>query len=63
MTHEAQMMDSRMNFLALQTASIDKYIPGMKGASLANYVSFVDFIKSPEGKIEGAVLLDRLKNV
>ena len=45
--HEAQMLDSRMNLHALFTASIDSYIPGMKGANLANYVEFVDFVKNP----------------
>jgi hypothetical protein len=36
--HEAQMLDSRMNLHALMTASIESFIPGMKGANLANYV-------------------------
>jgi glycerol-3-phosphate dehydrogenase len=58
--NEAQMMDGRMNLHALLTSSIDSFIPGMKGATLANYVEFSDFIKNPEGKIEGAVLIDRL---
>jgi hypothetical protein len=39
------MIDSRMNINSLLTASIDKFIPGMKGATLANYVEFKDFIK------------------
>jgi hypothetical protein len=38
--HEAQMMDTRMNLHALLTASIEGFIPGMKGATLANYVEF-----------------------
>jgi hypothetical protein len=37
---EAQMHDSRMNLNTLFTASVDEYIPGMKGATLANYVEF-----------------------
>ena len=44
--HEAQMIDSRLNFNALLTASIDHYIPGMKGATLGNYVEFKDYIKN-----------------
>jgi len=59
--YETQMMDSRMNLNALLTASIDKYIPGMKGANLVNYTEFVDFIKDSEGNIVGAVLNDTLK--
>jgi hypothetical protein len=49
--HETQMLDSRMNLHALLTATIDKYIPGMKGANIANYVEFRDYIKSEDGKI------------
>ncbi|CDW82478.1 glycerol-3-phosphate dehydrogenase [Stylonychia lemnae] len=59
--YETQMMDSRMNLNALLTASIDKYIPGMKGANLANYTEFVDFIKNENGQITGAILNDTLK--
>lgn len=58
--HEVQMNDSRMNLSALFTSSIDSFIPGMKGAILANYVEFKDFIKSKEGKIVGAVLHDKI---
>lgn len=50
-----------MNLNTLLTASIDKYIPGMKGANMANYCEFVDFIKDENGKIEGAVVYDLLK--
>jgi len=34
---EAQMHDSRMNLNTLFTSAIEDYIPGMKGATLANY--------------------------
>lgn len=61
MMHETQMVDSRLNFTALITASIDKFIPGMRGATLANYVECRDLIKNTEGQIEGAVLFDTLK--
>jgi hypothetical protein len=54
-------MDTRMNILALNTATIDRFIPGMKGASAANYVEFQNFIKNKEDKIEGAILYDKLK--
>jgi len=37
---EAQMHDSRMNLNTLFTAAVDEFIPGMKGATLANYVEF-----------------------
>lgn len=57
--HEAQMVDSRMNLNCLFTSSIDKYHPGMQGATLANYVQFVDFIKE-DGKIVGAKLNDTI---
>lgn len=56
------MMDSRMNMNALLTSSVDNYIIGMQGATLANYTEFVDFIKNEStGKIEGAILFDKLK--
>ena len=58
--HEAQMMDSRMGLNCLLTASIDKFAPGMRGATLANYVEFKDFLKGADGKICGAVLFDCL---
>ena len=51
-----------MNLHALLTASIEGFIPGMKGATLANYVDFQSFTKDPEsGKITGAVLFDKIK--
>lgn len=53
-------MDSRMNLNTLFTSSIDNYIPGMKGTTIANYVEFRDFIKSKDGKITGAILFDKL---
>jgi glycerol-3-phosphate dehydrogenase len=47
----------------LLTASIDDFNPGMKGSILANYVEFRNFIKNSEtGKIEGAILFDKIKN-
>jgi len=55
------MMDSRLNMITLLTSTIDKFIPGMKGANIANYTEFVDFIKNDQGKIEGAILYDSLK--
>ena len=57
---EAQMIDGRMAINSLLTASIDGYIPGMKGATLANYVEFQDYVKDEAGKIIGAKLYDRL---
>ena len=59
--YETQTLDSRLNVNALLTASINDYIPGMKGATLANYVEFKDFIKNSSGKIEGAILFDKIK--
>ena len=56
------MNDSRMCMNSLLTSSIDKFNPGMKGSTLANYVEFKDFVKNKEGKIEGAILVDRLTN-
>jgi glycerol-3-phosphate dehydrogenase len=58
--NEAQMNDSRMNQHALFTASIDGFIPGMKGANIANYVELVSYVKNADGKIEGAVLYDKI---
>ena len=59
---ETQMSDSRMNLQALFTSSIDDYIPGMKGATLANYVEMKDFIKDDNGKITGAMCVDKESN-
>jgi glycerol-3-phosphate dehydrogenase len=60
--HEAQMNDSRMCINSLLTSSIDKYHPGLKGATLANYVEFQDFLKDDKGKIVGAKLRDTIAN-
>jgi len=57
---EAQMHDSRMNLNTLFTAAVDEYIPGMKGATLANYVEFLDFTKDENGKINGATCINKL---
>ena len=51
-----------MNINSLLTASVDKFIPGMKGATLANYVEFKDFVKDADGQIIGSKLYDRIAN-
>ena len=56
---EAQMHDSRMNLNTLFTSTIDEYIPGMKGSTLANYVEFKDYLKDDQGKIIGAICVDK----
>jgi len=53
------MHDSRMNLNTLLTSTIDEYIPGMKGSTIANYVEFKNFIKDDQGKIIGAVCVDK----
>ena len=53
------MHDSRMNLNTLLTSAVDEYIPGMKGATLANYVEFIEYIKDEQGKIIGALCLDK----
>ena len=58
--HEVQTLDSRMSLNCLLTSSIDKFIPGMKGTTLANYVVFKDFVKDENGKISGAKLYDNI---
>jgi glycerol-3-phosphate dehydrogenase len=58
--NETQMMDTRMNLLALLTSSIEGFVPGMKGTTLVNYVEVTDLIKNSEGKITGAKLVDKL---
>lgn len=59
--NETQMNDSRMNINSLLTASIDNYIPGMKGAVLANYTEMKSFTKNEEtNKITGAVCFDKI---
>jgi glycerol-3-phosphate dehydrogenase len=57
---EAQMHDSRMNLNTLFTSAVDGYIPGMKGATLANYTEMTAFTKDDEGKINGAMCVDTL---
>lgn len=57
---EAQMMDGRMAINSLLTSTVDQFVPGMKGATLANYVEFRDYLKDSEGKIVGAKLFDRI---
>lgn len=49
-----------MNLNAILTSTVNQYVPGMKGANIANYTEFVDYIKNADGKIEGAVLYDSL---
>jgi len=49
-----------MNLNCLLTASIDQFYPGMKGATLANYCEFQEFIKDKNGKIIGARVKDRM---
>jgi glycerol-3-phosphate dehydrogenase len=58
--NEVQTMDSRMALNALLTSSVDKFVPGMKGATLANHVVFKSFSKDESGKICGANLYDTI---
>lgn len=57
---EGQTNDSRLMLQTVLTSSQDNYVPNMKGATVANYVEFVDFIKDKEGKCIGARLKDRI---
>lgn len=59
---EGQTNDSRLLIQTVLTSSQDDYVPNMKGATVANYVEFVDFIKDKEGKCIGAKLKDRIDN-
>lgn len=59
--YETQTLDSRQALHSLLTSSIDNYIPGMRGATLANYVEFKDFIKGTNGKVEGAIVFDKIQ--
>lgn len=58
--HEVQFSDTRQCIMSLVTATIDKYEVGMKGANIANYVEFQDFIKNEKGKIIGAKVCDKI---
>lgn len=60
--NEVQTLDSRMALNSLLTSSIDKFVPGMKGATLANYVVFKSFVKDESGQISGATLYDTIEN-
>ena len=53
------MHDSRMNLNSLFTAAVDDYVPGMKGATLANYVELKSFLKDDNGKIIGGMCVDK----
>ena len=57
---EAQMSDSRMCLNTLFTAAVSDYIPGMQGATLANYTEMLSFTKNADGKITGATCIDTL---
>jgi len=46
--------------LSLFTASLENFIPGMQGSTLANYVELKEFKKGKEGQLEKAVLEDKL---
>ena len=54
------MSDSRMCLNSLFTAAIEDYIPGQRGATLANYVEMVELVKDSEGKITGAICVDTM---
>ena len=58
--HEGQMVDSRMCLNSLLTTSVDKYNPGQRGATLANYMELQSLVKNEDGKIVGAILKDNL---
>lgn len=58
--HEGQIIDGRMCVNTLLTASVDKFHPGLKGATLANYVELMALDKNEEGKISGALLKDNI---
>ena len=49
-----------MNLNSLFTAAVDNYIPGMNGATLANYVELKRLLKDENGKIIGGVCVDRM---
>lgn len=49
-----------MNLNTLFTAAVDGYHPGMKGATLANYVEFLEFTKDEAGRITGGICRDKL---
>lgn len=58
--HEGQFNDCRQLIMSLLTSTVNNYEKGMKGANIANYVSFTDFIKNSEGKITGITAKDEL---
>lgn len=45
---------------SLLTTSIDKYHPGQKGATIANYVELQGLIKDTDGVLNGATLKDNI---
>jgi len=59
---EGQMNDARLCMQTLLTSAQDDYVPNMKGATLGNYVEFLDFVKDSKGKIVGAKCRDKLDN-
>jgi hypothetical protein len=43
------MLDGRMNLNSLFTAAVEEFIPGMKGATLANYTEMKNLTKDENG--------------
>jgi glycerol-3-phosphate dehydrogenase len=57
---DGQFDDVRLCLDNILTATLDEYIPGMKGANILNYTAFKNFTKNGLGKINGVILQDQI---
>lgn len=58
--YDGEMDDSRINLESILTSTIDNYVEGWKGSNCLNYCRFDKFIKNEEGRITGAVIIDKV---
>lgn len=57
--YDGQHDDSRTNLLLALTSTIDDYVPGQVGATVANHMEVVGLLRDGEGKVCGATVLDK----
>lgn len=58
--YDGQHDDSRTNLLLALTSTIDNYVPGQVGASIANHMEVIELIKDNDGKVCGATVIDKV---
>ena len=58
--YDGQQNDARVNMSIAQTASVDGYLDGWVGATLANHVKVHKITVNKEGQADGVVVTDEL---